>query len=95
MLWVVLNQPWVAIVATVGIDFIATLPTLKHAWQKPREETLSTFSLSAFAGVSSLLATTNASVSGLIFPIYIVAINLVLVFLLKGRRMNFEHLIPE
>ncbi len=88
ILWVIFKQPWVAITATVVIDFIATLPTLKHAWQKPHEETLSAFTLSMIGGIFTLLATTQARISGLLFPVYIVFINATLVAILKGRRAN-------
>jgi hypothetical protein len=71
ILWIVFNSPLIALIATVSIDFIAGLPTWKHAWQKPNEETLSTFALSALGAIFALLAIKHFSASGLIYPIFI------------------------
>jgi hypothetical protein len=89
ILWIVFNSPLVAIVASASIDFIASLPTIKHIWQKPNEETVSLFILSAIGAFFALAATHHPRVSGLVFPIYIVAINLftsVLFFLSPNRK---------
>lgn len=41
--WLVFNSPLVGIVVPVCIDFIGALPTLRHSWDKPGEETWQTF----------------------------------------------------
>jgi hypothetical protein len=71
ILWILFNSPLIALVATVSIDFIAGLPTWKHAWLRPYEETLSTYLLSGFGAVCALLAIKEHSVSGLIYPVFI------------------------
>lgn len=79
ILWIVFNSPLVAIFATVLIDFLAGLPTYKHAWQKPDEETTSSFVFAALGGAFALAAVHDPHLSGLIYPIYIVLANVVLV----------------
>ena len=37
--WVVFNSPAIGIIVPIIIDFIGLLPTLRHAWHKPGEET--------------------------------------------------------
>jgi hypothetical protein len=74
VLWFAFNSPLVAIVATTAIDFIVGLPTVKHAWDEPDEETLSTFVLVGIGGIFSVLALDNPHASGLVYPIFVVAI---------------------
>jgi hypothetical protein len=73
-LWLAFNSPLVAIVATTAIDFIVGLPTVKHAWQDPDEETLSTYVLVGIGGIFSVLSLHNPHASGLVYPIFVVAI---------------------
>ena len=83
VLWVITNDPLIAIVITAVVDFIAALPTLRHSWLKPYEETSMAFVLGGIGGIFAVLALDNPSVSGLIYPFYIVCANLVLVYLIK------------
>ncbi|MGZ6004812.1 MAG: hypothetical protein ACXWLH_01535 [Candidatus Saccharimonadales bacterium] len=39
ILWLLLNSPLIAIVGALIIDFIGLLPTAKHSYLKPTEET--------------------------------------------------------
>jgi len=75
VLWIIFNRPLIAIIAAVGIDFMAALPTIKHAWQKPREETAVTFILSVIAAGLTLLATHRPHLSGILWPIYIICMD--------------------
>ena len=86
ILWLVFNSPLTAIVAVTVIDLIAALPTYKHIWQSPTEETLSTFCISAVASLITLLVSFNANVSGLIFPIYLLTANVGMAGLIIARR---------
>lgn len=83
--WIIFNSPLFAILITVTIDFIACLPTLKHAWQKPHEETTVAFVGGVGGGIFSLLAIENPQFSGLVYPVYLTFINIVLVGTLVFR----------
>jgi len=82
ILWIIFNSPLVAIIATVTIDFIAGLPTWKHAWESPDEETSSTFVLSAIGSGFALLALRRPHVSGLLYPIFITLSTVIVIVLL-------------
>jgi hypothetical protein len=71
VLWLIFNSPEIAIVATVSIDLIATLPTLRHSWLNPQEETWQTFSISALGATLGLVAISHYSVSSLAYPVYL------------------------
>jgi hypothetical protein len=74
-LWLAFNSPAVAVVATVTIDLIAAIPTLKHSWLKPHEETWITFVLSALGGAPTLLVIAEWSITSATYPVYIVIVN--------------------
>jgi hypothetical protein len=83
--WLVFNSPLVAILSTVSIDFIAALPTIKHAWLKPGEETSITFVISTIGSAFSLLALNKPDLLGVVYPIYLLLCNgLVSAILLSG-----------
>jgi hypothetical protein len=83
LLWWVFDDPAIAIIATVAVDFLAGLPTFKHSWLKPGEETRSTFALAALGSLCALLATDSFDVSALAYPIYILLGNLLLVIFIS------------
>jgi len=85
ILWVVFNSPSIAIIATITIDFIATLPTLKHSWVKPGEETAITFFLGSLAAVFTLMAAKDHMITAIAFPIYLVVTNFLISAIIYGR----------
>ncbi len=85
MLWFVFNSPALAVISSVGIDLVATLPTLKHAWEKPHEETTITFALAGVAAVFTVAAAKEARITSLANPIYLIFINFLLAGILIGR----------
>lgn len=74
-LWLMFDSPAIAVLASVAIDLVGALPTLKHTWQKPYEETSLTFLVSSVGAMFILLATTTWRVTTLAYPIYLVVIN--------------------
>ncbi len=83
ILWLVSNDPLVAIVITVAVDFIAGLPTFKHSWTKPHEETISAFMIATVASILALFAIQEPQASGLIYPIYILCANIFIICLIR------------
>lgn len=87
LLWWVFNSPAIAIVATVTIDFIGFLPTFKHAWQEPHEETWITFLLAGGGGVFATLAAHDLTITALAFPLYDFVTDAAITGLILIRRM--------
>lgn len=56
--WLGLDSPLIAIVGVVFIDFLGVLPTIKHSWQDPEEETWQTFFLSTVAPLFTITSLT-------------------------------------
>jgi len=86
LLWWVFNSPSIAIIAAIAIDFIGCLPTLKHAWEKPAEETWLTFALSGLGAVCTVLAVSQYTITSIASPIYLVCMNTIFTLLLLWRK---------
>ncbi len=82
LLWWVFDSPTVAVLAAVAIDAIGAIPTFKHSWQRPHEETWITYALSGLGAVCTLLVVTSWQVTAIAYPLYIVVVNIALAVLI-------------
>lgn len=85
VLWQLFNSPTIGVLASVTIDFIGALPTLRHSWVKPGEETWSAFALAGLGGALALFALNNYNWISLSYAMYIVIINIVMSLIIIGR----------
>lgn len=85
-LWLILDSPLIAIVGVVFIDFLAVLPTIRHAWLKPFEETWETFFLSTIAPVFTFLSLTHYNWENLLYPVYLAIADGLVMFIILYRR---------
>lgn len=72
VLWQVFDTPLIAVVGSVVLDLIAALPTFRHAWLAPHEETWSTFAVAGGGSVLALVALEEHNWVSVTFPAYIV-----------------------
>lgn len=86
VLWLVFDSPAVAVLATVIIDLIGALPTLKHAWKKPHEETALTFFMAGLGGLCTSLAAGSWKITAIAYPLYITLCNVALVAIILSRN---------
>jgi hypothetical protein len=100
VLWLLFNSPLFAVWAVIGIDFIGLVPTLIHAWSKPREETPGTFAMIGAGGVlasGAIIAGGDSSVTALGYPLY-VAFSMstcALLIVLRSRRTVAAPMEPQ
>jgi len=85
-LWWAFSSPAVAVAAMVCIDATGALPTVRHAWVRPQEETWSSYALAGAGAVLALFALTTYNWVSLPYAVYIVVINATLVGVLLARR---------
>jgi hypothetical protein len=90
VLWQIFDSPTLGVVAALVIDFIGALPTFRHSWQKPSEETWQTFAISSFASVFGLLALTQYNLVSVSFPLYLLVVNGALAIVIYARRMQAQ-----
>lgn len=86
ILWWIFNTPEIAIAFVLLIDFIAMLPTLRHSWIKPEEETWQTFMIGVVAATFTLIALSQYTFAGLALPLYLWVANLVMALTIIYRR---------
>ncbi len=85
-LWLIFNSPALAIIASVVIDLIGALPTLRHSWLEPAEETWQTFLISTLAAILTVLSLTAYSIESLLYPLYLIVANSLIVGVVIYRR---------
>ena len=86
LLWWIFNSPTVAIIAIVSIDLIAALPTIRHSWISPKQETPSAFAIASGAAILALLALSTFNWASLAYPVYLILANAVITGILLIRR---------
>jgi hypothetical protein len=89
VLWLVFNSPDIGIIVPVAIDLMAVLPTLRHAWKSPGEETWSTFLAGSIASVFTIISLTHYNIASLLYPLYLLIANGTIVSAVLIRRKQF------
>lgn len=84
--WGLSGEPAWALFISLSVDFIASIPTLVHSWQKPYEETLSTYAWSVVSDVLVLVSVTSLTPVIVAVPLYYLAIDGALTGILFWRR---------
>jgi hypothetical protein len=88
VLWLIFNSPTIAIIATVTIDLIAALPTFRHSWQQPGEETWQTYFVGGIGAAFGIAALTSFTINSLAYPLYlfILGLSLAATIIISRRR---------
>lgn len=85
ILWQLFNSPALGVVASVAIDFVGALPTIRHSWNKPDEETWLTYTMAGIGGALAILALNTYNWTSLTYAVYIVFINLAFSAIIIGK----------
>jgi hypothetical protein len=89
ILWVVTMEPVLSIVLSIASDAIASIPTLKKAYRNPETESVWPFITGIFNAATALVVAMTWSFTEISFPIYLLAINILLVLVvhrIKPRK---------
>jgi hypothetical protein len=86
LLWLLFDSPTIGIVIPVLIDFAALLPTLKHSWENPAEETWQAFFIGGVAAGLTVLSLSHYGLDALLFPAYLLAADMLLSMIIINRR---------
>jgi hypothetical protein len=95
LLWWLFNSPAAGVIAAVSIDFIGALPTIRHSWNQPGEESWPTFAMGGAGGLLAILALTEHNWTSLTYPIYILIVNIIFVFSIIYRGITHPHFKPS
>lgn len=88
ILWLIFNSPTVATIAVITVDVLAALPTLKHSWVDPQEETWQTYMLVVIASVLTIISLPHYSINSATFPFYYLLGNGGLMAIVVYRRLQ-------
>jgi hypothetical protein len=87
-LWIMLNSPLLAVVVMIIIDLVGTLPTLRHAWKRPGEETLLTFVMGFASATFVIIALKTYTAVGVVYPAYLGIVNIIIAGTILARRRS-------
>jgi hypothetical protein len=88
VLWYLTKEPNIAIVFAMVSDAFAAVPTLMKAWSHPETESPWPYIVGVFSASTSFAAAVAWSFSELVFPIYLMAINVLLVLSVYNKRLS-------
>lgn len=88
--WILFNSPAAAVIAVVTIDLIGALPTVRHSWLNPDEETWLTFAMAGAGGLLAIFALTAYNWTSLTYAVYIVLINTLISYVIISRTRVLE-----
>ncbi|HUD10432.1 MAG TPA: hypothetical protein VMR28_02045 [Candidatus Saccharimonadales bacterium] len=86
ILWRVTGNPSTAVALSLLVIVIAALPTWRHAWIKPHEETWEGFAIGAVAGALTILSLSSYSFVALALPIVTVVNCSIIALVITTRR---------
>lgn len=86
--WYLSGSPSVDVVINVAAGLIALLPTYRHSWTRPYEETLVTWVLASFGAIASIASIVRFEVLSLSYPLYTLFCDVSLAALISLRRRN-------
>lgn len=97
-LWLMTGHPELAVLILLCVDFAGGLPTLRHAWKAPHEETWQTLATSGLGGVLILISLTQYGVVALTMPAYILLFDIAVLAIMFSRKRRlagaFRHVKP-
>lgn len=91
LIWFVTRGPLLSVILITMIDNIGFIPTLRKSYDRPFEETMSTFALSGFKWVLGLCALERFTVVTALFPLSIVVASWLFVVMLIVRRKQLGY----
>jgi len=96
IIWLIFDSPTAAVIAMVSIDLIGALPSIRHSWISPEEETWLTFGICCVGGIFAVMALAEYNWISLSYPVYIVLINFTFAAIILGRTKNSpSHALKE
>jgi hypothetical protein len=97
VLWPLLHSPAVGVLAAIIIDFVGLVPTVRHAWEEPGEETWITYALVGVGGSLAVLPVflhQTLTVTSIGYPVYAAVSLGSLAVVIVSRRRWQQRLVP-
>lgn len=94
VLWMLTSEPLLSVIIVSIIEIIAFLPALRKGYYRPHEETLFTYLVNAIRFTLGIIALSIFSITTVLFPATVVAVNIVFVSVLVYRRRVISSEVP-
>lgn len=94
LVWRVSASPTAGLVVVVVVDMFAALPTFRHSYLAPFEETYLTFATASVAGLFALIGLEQYTALGVLYPAYIVLVNALLTVVTMIRQAVVRGSLP-
>ncbi len=85
-LWYATKDPLAAVIIISLIDLVSTYPSIRKGYVKPWDEGLSAYAFANLKFVISLFALDHISLTTTLYPVSVVIINFILIFVVLIRR---------
>ena len=89
-LWLLTDNPLMAILIVIVIDFAGFWLTLIKTWQAPHSETLITWQLNCLTAIVSLFSINTWSFAVVAYPVYAILATALIVWLIMYRRTKIK-----
>lgn len=85
-LWLITDNPIIAIVVAIIADIFSAVPTIRKTIADPKSEYAPTYALSILSMAVTLLTITDWTFAAYAFPTYVMLMNTFMVAIIKGKR---------
>lgn len=86
VMWIITNDPKLAITFSIISDALAAVPTLMKVWHNPETESIWPFIIGVFSPITSFVVAASWGFSEVAFPTCLVVINFLLVFSMLKKK---------
>ncbi len=94
ILWLVTSDPLWSLILVVAIDAAAFWPTIRKTWIRPYTEPMTTYALSIVKFSFAIAALEQFNIVTLLYPAYLMAMNVFFVVMLVVRRSHEKRKQP-
>jgi len=88
ILWIIFDNPVIALVTNLAIDSFAIVPTIKKSYLRPEGEDFWAWFGTGLADSLNMFAVERFTFAILVYPIYMLVSDLIIIFILLFRKKN-------
>lgn len=86
LLWIIFNNPVIALVTNLAIDSFAIIPTIKKSYLRPEGEDFWAWFGTGLADSLNMFAVERFTFAVLVYPIYMLTSDLIIIFILLFKK---------
>jgi len=91
LLWIIFDNPILALVTNLIIDTFALIPTIKKVYLRPEGEDFNAWLVTGIADSMNLFALEKFTFGVMVYPIYMLISDLIILLLLVRKKLFKKH----